>query len=33
MFGDVPLFVDKRLGVEDTRTLTRSPKANVFKLS
>ncbi len=31
MFGDVPLFVDKRLGVEDTRTLTRSPKANVFK--
>lgn len=31
MWGDVPLFVDRRLGVQDTRTLTRSPKADVYK--
>jgi hypothetical protein len=31
MFGDVPLFTDKRLGVEDTRTLTRSAKSLVYK--
>ena len=31
MFGDVPLFVDKRLGLEDSRTLKRSPKADVYK--
>ena len=31
MFGDVPLFVDKRLGLEDNKTLKRSPKADVYK--
>lgn len=31
MFGDVPLFTDKRLGVSDSRTLKRSPKADVYK--
>ncbi|QEC79995.1 RagB/SusD family nutrient uptake outer membrane protein [Mucilaginibacter ginsenosidivorax] len=31
MFGDVPLFTDKRLGVTDSRTLKRSPKADVYK--
>jgi tetratricopeptide (TPR) repeat protein len=31
MFGDVPLFVDRRLGVADTRTLTRTAKADVYK--
>lgn len=30
MFGDVPLFTDKRLGVSDSRTLQRSPKADVY---
>ncbi len=30
MFGDVPLFVDRRLGVADTRTLVRSPKTEVY---
>jgi len=30
MFGDVPLFVDRRLGVADTRTLVRSPKTAVY---
>jgi starch-binding outer membrane protein, SusD/RagB family len=30
MFGDVPLFVDRRLGVADTKTLSRSPKAAVY---
>ncbi|RYF91665.1 MAG: RagB/SusD family nutrient uptake outer membrane protein [Chitinophagaceae bacterium] len=29
-FGDVPLFVDRRLGITDSRTLTRSPKADVY---
>lgn len=31
MFGDVPLFTDKRLGLTDSKTLTRSPKADVYK--
>lgn len=31
MFGDVPLFTEKRLGVTDSRSLTRSPKAEVYK--
>jgi hypothetical protein len=31
MFGDVPLFTDKRLGVSDSRSLQRSPKADVYK--
>ncbi len=30
MFGDVPLFVDRRLGVTETNTLTRSPKTAVY---
>lgn len=31
MFGDVPLFTDRRLTLTDTKTLTRSPKADVYK--
>lgn len=31
MFGDVPLFTDKRLGVSDSRTLKRAAKADVYK--
>ena len=30
-FGDVPLFVDKRLGLAESKTLTRSAKAEVYK--
>ena len=30
-FGDVPLFTDKRLGLSESKTLTRSPKADVYK--
>ena len=30
MFGDVPLFVDRRLGLTDSKTLQRSPKAEVY---
>lgn len=30
-FGDVPLFVDKRLGLSESKTLVRSPKADVYK--
>ena len=30
-FGDVPLFADKRLSITDSRTLQRSPKADVYK--
>ncbi|SEW32753.1 RagB/SusD family nutrient uptake outer membrane protein [Chitinophaga arvensicola] len=30
-FGDVPLFADKRLTLTDSRTLKRSPKADVYK--
>lgn len=31
MFGDVPLFVDKRLGLTESKTLQRAPKAEVYK--
>ncbi|SHE89661.1 RagB/SusD family nutrient uptake outer membrane protein [Flavisolibacter ginsengisoli] len=31
MFGDVPLFTDKRLSLSDSRTLQRSSKAEVYK--
>ena len=30
-FGDVPLFTDRRLGLTDSKALTRSPKADVYK--
>lgn len=30
-FGDVPLFTDKRLGLEDSRKLSRTAKADVYK--
>ncbi len=30
-FGDVPLFVDKRLSASDSKTLTRTAKADVYK--
>ncbi len=30
-FGDVPLFVDKRLGLSDSKGLQRSSKADVYK--
>lgn len=29
-FGDVPLFVDKRLGLSESKTLTRAKKADVY---
>ena len=29
-FGDVPLVIDKRLGIEEVRTIDRSPKADVY---
>jgi len=31
LFGDVPLFTEKRLGLSDSKTLGRSPKADVYK--
>lgn len=31
MFGDVPLFADKRLSLSDSRQLQRAPKAEVYK--
>jgi starch-binding outer membrane protein, SusD/RagB family len=31
MFGDVPLFVDKRLTVAESSTFQRAPKADVYK--
>jgi starch-binding outer membrane protein, SusD/RagB family len=31
MFGDVPLFVDKRLSVSDSKKYARAPKADVYK--
>ena len=31
LFGDVPLFVDKRLGLSESRSLKRSPKADVYR--
>ena len=30
-FGDVPLFVDRRLTLADSRALSKSPKADVYK--
>lgn len=30
-FGDVPLFVDRRLSLSDSRSLSRSPKADVYR--
>jgi hypothetical protein len=29
-FGDVPLILDKRIGIEEARTIPRSPKAEVY---
>ena len=29
-FGDVPLLIDKRLGIEDVRKIDRAPKADVY---
>jgi len=29
-FGDVPLVIDKRLGIEDVRKIDRAPKADVY---
>ncbi len=31
MFGDVPLFTDRRLSLSDSKSLQRSPKADVYK--
>jgi hypothetical protein len=31
MFGDVPLFADKRLSLSDSRSLQRAPKTEVYK--
>lgn len=31
LFGDVPLFVDKRLSLSESKTLQRAPKADVYK--
>lgn len=31
MFGDVPLFTDKRLGLTESKSLKRAPKADVYK--
>jgi hypothetical protein len=31
LFGDVPLFVDRRLSASDSRQLQRAPKADVYK--
>ena len=31
IFGDVPLFTQYRLGLSDSKTLSRSPKADVYK--
>ena len=31
VFGDVPFFVDRRLGVSDSRKLQRTPKAEVYQ--
>lgn len=31
LFGDVPLFTDKRLGLSESKTLKRAPKAEVYK--
>jgi hypothetical protein len=29
-FGDVPLIIDKRIGIEEARTIPRAPKAEVY---
>jgi starch-binding outer membrane protein, SusD/RagB family len=29
-FGDVPLIIDKRIGIEEARSIARSPKAEVY---
>jgi tetratricopeptide (TPR) repeat protein len=29
-FGDVPIIIDKRIGIEEARTIPRSPKAEVY---
>ncbi|MEY4811581.1 MAG: hypothetical protein RLZZ462_454 [Bacteroidota bacterium] len=31
MFGDVPLFTDRRLSLSDSKSLKRAPKADVYK--
>jgi len=31
IFGDVPLFTDRRLGLSDSKTLSRTAKADVYK--
>lgn len=31
LFGDVPLFTENRLGLSDSKSLVRSPKADVYK--
>ena len=31
MFGDVPLFTEKRLGLSESKTLRRAPKVEVYK--
>jgi len=31
MFGDVPLFTDKRLGLSESKSLQRAPKADVYR--
>jgi hypothetical protein len=31
LFGDVPLFTDKRLGLSESKSLQRSPKGDVYK--
>ena len=31
MFGDVPLFTERRLGISDSKTIPRSAKAEVYK--
>jgi tetratricopeptide (TPR) repeat protein len=31
MFGDVPLFTEKRLGLSESKSLQRSPKADVYR--
>lgn len=31
LFGDVPLFTEKRLSLSDSKTLQRAPKADVYK--
>ena len=30
-FGDVPLFVDKRLGLSESKTISKTPKVDIYK--